>query len=126
MALDSLKDRDPHELEHDRDELRKRLSYNALPGVADLAELRWVRERARQALEATDRRIDRLQDLREQIGLLHFRERAELGQQIADALDLREQRLERSEIAAAEHDLARGRLARHLPRPSRPARRRRP
>jgi hypothetical protein len=66
--------RTPPSSRNDRDELRKLFEDHNLPsdyGSPSSAE----NDRAHQALEDTDQRITRLQDIRDQTGLLQFRER---------------------------------------------------
>lgn len=129
LALDSLTDQDTTQLENDRDELRKLFEDHNLPSDMRLTELGWERDRAHQALEDTDQRITRLQDIRDQTGLLQFRERGRLDQKIADVNELREQQLERCDRTTAAHDLAAGNFHDWLGkvrRPSRAARRHRP
>ncbi|MDP9384522.1 MAG: AAA family ATPase, partial [Actinomycetota bacterium] len=83
LALDSLADRDRVELENERDQLRKTFSDIELPPVDDVEELRRERGRARGALDRTDERIGHLQNLRDNTGLLHFRERRDLDSLLA-------------------------------------------
>jgi len=106
LALESLKDRDTPELKNDRHELRKPFEGSELPSAAHVEQLGWERDRANEALERTDRRIERLQALRDQTGLLAFRERGRIDNQIADAKEIREQQLDRCDFTTASHDLA--------------------
>jgi len=94
LALDSLTDRDASELEIKRDELRQ-LFDTDLPSATHVERLGWERDRAQEALDEAGQRIERLQELRDQTGLLAFRERGRIDNQIADAKEIREQQLAR-------------------------------
>ncbi len=109
LALASLQDRDTSELPRERVELRTRFDAH-LPSAAHVEHLGRERDRASQALEETDRRIDRLHELRGQTSVLHFRERGRLDDLLCDAQAAREQHVERCHHTTRAHDLAAERL----------------
>ena len=108
LALDSLTDRDICDLKGEREELRKIFEGHELPSGAELIHLGWERDQAQEILDRAERHVDGLQDLRDQTGLLQFRERARLDDLLSGARELRDHHRERFELATAAHDVAEG------------------
>jgi hypothetical protein len=110
LALDSLKNRDTHELHDERRELRAIFADTELPSLREVTELGCERDRARYALDQAEERIAHLEDLRDHTRLFEFRERRRLDQLIEHARDARADRIEQLEVVTTAHDLAVGRV----------------
>lgn len=94
----------------ERDELRKVFEDQDLRSGAEPVHLGWERDQAQEILDRAERRVDGLQELRDQTSLLQFRERARLDDLLTEARKLRDHHRERCELATAAHDLAEGRF----------------
>ena len=104
LAHDSLTDRDTKELEKERDELRKAVKDKEPPSVREVERRDRERDHARQELDNTDRRIERLQDERNQTGLFDFGERRRVDAYLDVARGARDRLLEQHEVATDAHE----------------------
>jgi hypothetical protein len=106
LAHDSLPDRDTDELKQERDQLRKVFEDRESPRVDDLQDSQRERDRSRGAVDAAEKRIDHLQDLRDHTGLFDFRERRRIDEQLANAREQHARDSARHDRASMDHGVA--------------------